>query len=103
MYPLEKKAFEPDLKGLVVFQSQNAKDKHSLKGNNSMFKGTEALKIMGTEERDGELLDVERINKTEDGKGSGGESEKVQRGQIWMLWVCRSLEWILLMKQKYNC
>lgn len=54
-----------------------------------MFKVIEALKNMGMEERDGELLDAKGINKTEMGKVSGSESEKVLRVQTQMLWVSR--------------
>lgn len=54
-----------------------------------MFKVIEALKNMGMEERDGELLDAKGINKTKMGKVSGSESEKVLRVQTQMLWVSR--------------
>lgn len=46
-----------------------------------MLKGTEALKSM-VMKRNGELIDIERMHNTEEGRGSGDESDKVQRGQI---------------------
>lgn len=47
-----------------------------------MLKGTEALKSMVMKKRSGELIDIERMNNTEEGRGSGDESENEQRGQI---------------------
>lgn len=54
-------------------------DKHSL---SSMPIGTGTLKSMAMEERDGNLVSAEGVNKTEKGKGSGDEVERVHRGHI---------------------
>lgn len=83
MHLLRKRAFELDLKIQVrVFQAENRKDKHSIREQQQMLKGTEALKSMVMKKRNGELIDIERMNNTEEGRGSGDESEKVERGQI---------------------